>query len=263
MNEFVENNRSLWNGWTRLHEESAFYDLEGFKAGRSSLKPVELEELGEVAGKTLLHLQCHFGMDTLSWARLGARVTGVDFSADAITLARSLSAELNLPANFICSSLYDLPQALEGEFDIIFTSYGVLSWLPDLDGWAEIVARYLKRGGTFYIVEFHPFAEMLDDDGTTFKYAYFHTPEPIELQAQGSYAEPNADFTHAEYNWAHSLSDVINAVLRAGLRLKFVHEFPFSSYQLWPSLEEIEPDKFQLKNAGLTPPLMFSLRATR
>ncbi|MDQ3755688.1 MAG: class I SAM-dependent methyltransferase [Acidobacteriota bacterium] len=263
MNEFLENNRSLWNGWTRLHEKSALYDLDNFKAGRSSLKPVELEELGEVAGQTLLHLQCHFGMDTLSWARLGARVTGVDFSAAAVALARSLSAEVGISADFICSNLYDLPRALEGEFDIVFTSYGVLSWLPDLDRWAEIVAHYLKPGGTFYIVEFHPFASMLDDDGTTFKYAYFHTSKPIELQAQGSYAAPNADFTHAEYNWAHSLSDVINAVLRAGLRLEFVHEFPFSSYQTWPSLEEIVPDKFQLKNADVTLPLMFSLRATR
>jgi len=261
--DFLENNRSLWDGWTRLHEKSTFYDLDGIKAGKSSLKPVELEELGEVSGKSLLHLQCHFGIDTLSWARLGARVTGVDFSGEAVALARSLSAELGIPAEFICSNLYDLPRVLEGEFDIVFTSYGVLSWLPDLDGWAGIIAQYLKPGGAFYIVEFHPLVFMLGDDGQTLEYPYFHSPLPIKLRAQGSYAAPDADFTHTEYNWAHSLSDVINAVLRAGLRLQFVHEFPYSSCEWPPYLTEQEAGRMQVKGRQHDLPLMFSMRGIR
>jgi SAM-dependent methyltransferase len=263
MDEFLQTNRSLWNGWTRLHERSRFYDIEGFKAGQSSLTPLELEEVGDVKGKSLLHLQCHFGMDTLSWARRGARVTGVDFSEEAIKLARSLATELELPAEFVCSNVYDLPDALEGRFDVVYTSYGVLSWLPRLGRWAEVVAHFLKPGGFFYIVEYHPFTSMLADDGHTFDFPYFHTPEPLKLHSTGSYAEPNApNFSHTEYNWSHSLADVVNAVIRAGLRLEFLHEFPYWSVS--PSTtEEPEGGKTRLKGWPVEPPHMFSLRATR
>jgi SAM-dependent methyltransferase len=263
MDEFLENNRSLWNGWTRLHERSRFYDIEGFKAGKSSLMPVELEEVGDVAGKSLLHLQCHFGMDTLSWARLSAQVTGVDFSDEAIKLARTLAAESDIPAEFVCSNIYDLPHALEGQFDIVYTSYGVLSWLPRLDRWAEVVAHFLKPGGFFYIVEYHPFISMLGDDGLTFEYPYFHTPIPIKLHSTGSYAAPNAPgFSHTEYNWSHSLADVVNAVIRANLRLEFLHEFPYrAAYDFTP--EKFEPGITRLEGWQVEPPHMFSLRAMK
>lgn len=263
MDEFLQTNRSLWNGWTRLHAYSRFYDMEGFKAGNSSLTQLELEEVGDVTGKSLLHLQCHFGMDTLSWARLGAQVTGVDFSDEAIKLARSLAAELNIPAAFVCSNVYDLPDALEGQFDVVYTSYGVLSWLPRLDRWAEVIAHFLKPGGFFYIAEHHPFTSMLGDDGLTFEFPYFHTPVPIKLHSTGSYAEPNAPgFSHTEYNWSHSLADVINAVIRAGLRLEFFHEFPY--WSVAPSTsEEYEPGKMQLKGWTVEPPHTFTLRALK
>ncbi|HEX8128377.1 MAG TPA: class I SAM-dependent methyltransferase [Pyrinomonadaceae bacterium] len=263
MNEFLENNRSLWNGWTQLHKGSRFYDVESFKAGRSSLKPLELEEIGDVAGKSLLHLQCHFGMDTLSWARLGARVVGADFSDEAITFARALASELDLPARFVRSNVYDLPAALEDSFDIVFTSYGVLSWLPELDPWAAVVSHFLKPGGFFYIAEFHPFVFMLGDDGRTFEYPYFHTPVPIELVSTGSYAAPEAkDFSHTEYNWSYSLADVVNALLRAGLHLEFLHEFPYWHSNLLTS-EEFEPGKSRLAGWPVEIPHMFSLRARR
>ncbi|HEX8180394.1 MAG TPA: class I SAM-dependent methyltransferase [Pyrinomonadaceae bacterium] len=266
MNKYVESNRSLWDGWTRLHADSDFYDIAGFKAGRSSLKPIELAEVGDVSGKSLLHLQCHFGQDTLSWARLGAQVTGVDFSPEAIRLARALSAELNINARFVQSNIYDLPRALDDRFDIVFTSYGVLSWLPDLDRWAEIIAHFLKPGGFFYIVESHPIFGMVNDDATGFEFPYFSTPEPIELESHGSYAASGAavGFAHPEYNWEHSLSDIINAVMRAGLHLEFVHEFPFMWYiPLYSTLEEFEPGKGRLKGSFGLLPHMFSLRARR
>ena len=126
MDEYLKKNRELWNEITPIHARSAFYDVEGFKKGRSTLDSIELEELGDVSGKSLLHLQCHFGLDTLSWARRGAKVTGVDFSDEAITQARSLSEETSIKANFICSNIYDLPDVIEDQFDIIFTSYGIL-----------------------------------------------------------------------------------------------------------------------------------------
>lgn len=266
MNEYLENNRSLWNGWTRLHKPSRFYDVDSFKAGTSSLKPLELEEVGDVEGKSLLHLQCHFGMDTLSWARRGALVTGADFSDEAITFARSLASELNLPAEFVRSNIYDLPAALDagaGRFDIVYTSYGVLSWLPELDPWGKVVAHFLKPGGFFYIAEYHPFVFMLGEDNRTFEYPYFHTPEPIKLLSTGSYAAPEAtDFSHTEYNWSHSLADVVNALLRAGLRLEFLHEFPYWHNNPYAA-EHLDQGKTRVSGWPVEIPHMFSLRARR
>ena len=265
MNEYLEKNRSLWDGWTRLHEHSDFYDLESFKAGRSSLKPLEIEEVGDVRDRSLLHLQCHFGQDTLSWARLGAQVTGVDFSEEAINLARALAAELDIPARFVRSNVYDLPQALDERFDIVFTSYGVLAWLPDLDRWAEVIAHFLKPGGFFYIVEFHPLFEMLDDEGKQFAYPYFSAPRPLELRATGSYAAREAtDFEHEEYNWPHPLSETINAVVRAGLRLEYVHEFDYAWHaEAYTFMDELEPGKGRVRGPMGLLPHMFSLRARR
>jgi SAM-dependent methyltransferase len=266
VNEYLENNRSLWDGWTRLHERSEFYDLDSFKAGRSSLKPLEIEEVGDVRGRSLLHLQCHFGQDTLSWARRGAQVTGADFSGEAVRLARALAVELGIPARFVRSNVYDLPQALGGErFDIVFTSYGVLAWLPDLDRWAEVIAHLLKPGGFFYIVEFHPLFEMLDDAGGRFSYPYFPAPRPLALRAVGSYAAREAtDFEHDEYNWPHPLSEVINAVLGAGLRLEYVHEFDYVWHAAaYAHVDEFEPGKGRVRGPMGLLPHMFSLRARR
>ena len=153
--------------WTIEHEKSPFYDLEGFKLGKDRLRSIELSELGDVLGKSLLHLQCHFGMDTLAWARRGAVVTGIDLSEKSISLARSLSQELKIPAQFHCSDIYQLPQNLSEKFDIVFTSYGVLHWLRDLKQWGEIIAHFLKPNGIFYIVEDHPSFRMFTTEDDT------------------------------------------------------------------------------------------------
>jgi len=154
--DYYDTNKARWNELVGLHAKSEEYDLEGFIAGRNSLHRVELDILGDIAGKSLLHLQCHFGLDTLSWARLGAKVTGVDFSESAIELARQIAARIGVDAEFICSNVYDLPEVHEGEYDIVFTSVGVLCWLQDIRGWGRIIARYLKPGGVFLLVESHP-----------------------------------------------------------------------------------------------------------
>jgi 2-polyprenyl-3-methyl-5-hydroxy-6-metoxy-1,4-benzoquinol methylase len=162
VDDYIKSNQKLWDRWTELHEQSELYDVAGFKAGKLRLHSIEKEELGDVAGKSLLHLQCHFGLDTLSWAALGATVTGVDFSEKSIALARSLSAEIGIPATFVHSNVYDLPDNLSGQFDIVFTSYGVLWWLPDIPGWAKVIAHFLKPGGTFLVVDSHPMASVFD-----------------------------------------------------------------------------------------------------
>lgn len=266
MNKWEESNRSAWDRLALLHARSEFYDVAGFKAGRCSLQAIEREELGDVAGKSLLHLQCHFGMDTLSWSRLGAKVTGVDFSENAIRLARALAEEIGVPAQFVCCSIYDLPQHLEGEFDIVFTSYGVLCWLPDLQRWGQVIAHFLKPGGTFYIVDGHPFAWVFyneeDATGLRVAYPYFHRETPGAYEAEGSYATAEP-IRWTSYEWSHSLGEIVNALLDAGLRLEFLHEFPFASYRALPFMVQGEDGLWRLPEHAESVPLIFSIKATK
>jgi SAM-dependent methyltransferase len=264
-------NIALWNELTGIHQGSAYYDVAGFLAGKSSLGRIESEELEpHVAGRSLLHLQCHFGLDTLSWARRGATVTGVDFSGNAIALARRLAAETGLPATFIESDVYELPRVLAGPFDIVFTSWGVLIWLPDLARWARLIADYLAPGGIFYIAEFHPFAFTLDDEadrplvGRDF---YFHRPEPHawENDGSGSYADPGAHVQAAvQYEWNHPLGEIVTSLLDAGLTIDYLHEFPFTPGALdWPTLVTDAGGATRVRGLEEQFPVSFSLRATK
>jgi SAM-dependent methyltransferase len=261
-------NLNLWNEWAAIHEKSPFYGVESFKAGKLSLHALELEEIGDVAGKSLLHLQCHFGMDSLSWARLGAAVTGVDFSDKAIEIASRLSDELKIPASFVQSDIYSLPQVLSGEFDIVFTSYGVLTWLPDIPRWAQIVAHYLTPGGTFYIVEFHPFAYVFDDESGTpelaVRYPYFGQSGPLQFADGSSYADPDAPVAQpVHYEWDHRLGEIVTALIDAGLRIEFLHEFPHSVFSQLPFMQRGEDGLYRLGEHDGMIPLMFSIRARK
>lgn len=264
MDSYLQANQHLWNEWTALHEQSPLYKVQEFKAGASTLRPIEREELTDVAGQSLLHLQCHFGLDTLSWAREGALVTGVDLSDASIALARSLSAELNLPATFVCSDLLDLPNTLSGQFDIVFTSYGVLHWLPDLNRWAAVVAHFLKSGGIFYIVEFHPFAQVFDSDSPELKVAhpYYFSEEPFRFEMQGSYAAKTATPMYG-YNWKHSLSEIFNALIGAGLQLEFFNEFPFTLRERIAGMVQGKDGLWRLNQQHGMVPLLFSLQARK
>jgi SAM-dependent methyltransferase len=266
MDKHMEQNLKHWNEVTPIHTKSRFYDVEGFKAGRCTLMSVEREELGDVKGKTLLHLQCHFGMDTMSWARLGAKVTGVDFSDKAIELAKSLSKELGIEAEFLCCNIYDLPQVLKGEYDIVFTSYGILCWLPDLKQWAQIIAHFLKPGGAFYIIEGHPFNTVFENERYTkelkVRYSYFYSSKPTKWEPDGTYADKDAKVVNPTFEWTHPLSDIINALISAGLKIEFVHEFPYWCEDHFPFMEKGEDGWWRLKGGKETIPLMFSLKAT-
>jgi len=268
MDKYLQANRALWDEWTAINYRSDFYKVEAFKAGQNRLRDYELEEIGPVEGKALLHLQCHFGLDTLSWARLGAQVTGADFSPAGIERARALAAELSLPATFVCADLYDLPPQLSGTFDIVYTSRGVLGWLPDIERWAQVVTHFLKPGGVFYITEIHPFEQVFDDDdGVTelrLRYPYFTTREPLVFTPQGSYADRSATVTAKhEYAWNHGLGEIVTALATNGLRVEFLHEFTFCEW----------PVSFLLPGGDgryrLPPeldgklPLFFSLRASK
>jgi len=265
LDKYLKNNKTLWNEITAIHARSEFYDVEGFKKGSSMLYPVELEEMGDVKGKSLLHLQCHFGMDTLSWGRRGAKATGVDFSDKAIDLARSLSQETGIKARFLCTDIYQLPEVLKGKFDIVFTSYGVLAWLPDLTKWAEIIAHYLKRGGTFYIVEFHPVKLIFDDSHGATKLEvtlpYFQPAEPFKWVGGMDYADPSAKHHNVAYEWQYPLGNIITSLINAGLRIEFLHEFPFTGYKALPFMVKDKEGSWRID--GDLIPLTFSLKATK
>jgi SAM-dependent methyltransferase len=267
MNEYLQANQKRWDQLTDEHETSAFYDLAGFKEGKDRLRSIELAELGDVTGKSLLHLQCHFGLDTLAWARRGATVTGVDFSPKAINLAQSLSEELHLPAQFYCTDIYDLPQVLSGKFDIVFTSYGVLHGLPDLARWGEIIAHYLKPGGIFYIVEDHPFFRVFrakPEGEVKAERSYFFSEMPQRIEATGSYATDNQGSSGVSYVWDHSLGEIINSLIEAGLRLEFLHEFPYAARAKFPFMEQGADGWWRLPAPQHDAiPFLFSLRARK
>ncbi|MFX0041961.1 MAG: class I SAM-dependent methyltransferase [Candidatus Hodarchaeota archaeon] len=241
--------------------------MKAFLEGKTSLRQFELQEMGDLKGKKLLHLQCHFGLDTLSWAREGAIVTGIDFSGEAIRLANLLASKANLSGNFIKTNLYDLPNVLSKKFDIVYTSIGVLCWLNDLKKWAEIISHFLKSEGFFYIADGHPVKNMFDNEHQKelkFKYDYFHKSEPIEFIAEGSYASDDSHMSpHKEYEWNHSVSDIINSLIQAGLKIEFFNEHPFTSYKLFAFSEKDSDGYYRLKNQKAEIPLLFTLKASK
>jgi len=268
---YFEENKQSWNKRTAVHKDSAFYDLAGFKKGTSSLKKIELNELGDVKGKTLLHLQCHFGMDTMSWEREGAIVTGVDLSDEAIKLANEIKDELKLNADFICANIYDLVDGskvppLEGfreaGFDIVFTSYGTIGWLPDLDKWAAIVSHFLKPGGIFYIADFHPTLWMMDNDFEHIKYSYFNT-EVITEEISGSYSDRNAPIRSTEHGWNHPFSEILNSLIKYGLQIQQFNEFPYSPYNCFNKMEQGEDGMWRITGMDEKMPVMYSIKAVK
>jgi 2-polyprenyl-3-methyl-5-hydroxy-6-metoxy-1,4-benzoquinol methylase len=260
--QYFEANRNLWNQRTAVHKDSSFYNLAGFKKGETILTPIELNELGDVNGKSLLHLQCHFGMDSLNWARLGATVTGVDLSDKAIEEAKLLNDELGLNAKFICCNVYDLEQHLDEQFDIVFASYGVVGWLPDLDKWATIISKYIKPGGIFYLAEFHPVVWMFDDEFTHIQYSY-ENRELIVTENDGSYTDRKATITGKEYSWNHSLSEVLNALIKSGLKIELFNEFMYSPYPCFRNTVQGEDGKWYIKGMEGKIPMVYSVKAVK
>lgn len=258
--QFFEENKKLWNDRVAVHMKSGLYDMEGFMAGKSSLTEIDKNAFGDVRGKTLLHLQCHFGQDTLSWARQGARVTGVDFSEKAIEAATAIGLELGLEARFILSNVYDLPQVLDEKFDLVFTTFGAIPWLPDMEKWASVVAKYLKPGGLLFLAEFHPTLYLFNFDNYKLEYGYFTESEPFSEDVEGSYADPEKKTKGKEHFWNHALSEVIGPLLENGLSLQELREFDFSPYNCFPNMEERQPGRYVWGNSGVRIPHVFSLK---
>lgn len=258
--DYLEINKRSWNARTEYHVASEFYDVAGFRNGASSLNDIELELLGDLAGKRVLHLQCHFGQDTLSLARLGADVTGVDFSDAAIAEARKLSTELGLAAEFVCCDIYDLPKHLTGTFDIVFTSYGTIGWLPDLDRWAKVARHFLRPGGKLVLVEFHPVIWMFDERFQGIQYAYFNRG-PIQECSSGTYADKTAPIELPSVGWNHPISEVLGGLLASGLTLRHFQEYDYSPYGCFDPAVKVAERKYRIPHLGDKIPMLYSVVA--
>ncbi|UZO80519.1 class I SAM-dependent methyltransferase [Aquimarina sp. ERC-38] len=261
-NRYFNVNQKSWDARVPMHLESEFYNVKGFNKGESTLQAFELQALGEVRGEKLLHLQCHFGLDTLSWSRKGAICTGIDLSETAIQTARKLAETNALQADFVCGNVLDTPKLVEDTFDIVFTSYGVINWLPDLTEWGQIIAAKLRHGGIFYMVEFHPICWMFDHESSIMSPVHtYSSSDVIEEVVKGSYADKTANLTGSECTWNHGLGDVVNALIDAGLQLSFLNEHYETPYPIFSDLTQISNGLFIQKPSLY--PLLFEIKAIK
>ncbi|MFC4263194.1 class I SAM-dependent methyltransferase [Ferruginibacter yonginensis] len=260
--DYININKMAWNYKVASHVGSAFYDMPGFLNNPQSLNDIELSILGSVEKLNILHLQCHFGQDSISLSKLGANVTGVDFSEKAIEQAQLLTQQLQTNTQFICSDIYNLPQYLKQQFDIVFTSYGTIGWLPDLDRWANIIQFYLKPGGRFVMADFHPVIWMYDDHFKEVTYNYFKDA-PIEEVINGTYADRNAAISTRTISWNHSISEILNSLLQQGLQLKQFNEYDYSPYNCFNETITIAPKKYQIKHFNNKIPMVYAIEAVK
>lgn len=256
--DYKKINKASWNDVVEPHIASEFYDQQAFLDGKCTLPELDVKLLGDLKGKKVLHLQCHFGQDTYSIARRGATVTGVDFSDQAIAQARNLGKQLDIDVDFVCCDVYESPKHIDDTYDIVYTSYGVIGWLPDMDRWAEVVHGFLKPGGKLILVEFHPALWMYDDDFTKVTYSYF-TADPIIDTSTSSYASGETDKEFKYVCWNHGMSEVIQPLLKRGMALKHMEEQDFSPYNCFANTYEFAPGKYRIKNFEDKMPMTYAI----
>ena len=259
-------NRAFWDEIAPVHLR-AYKEVALLREGSEVLDEIELREVGDVRGKSLLHLQCHIGSDSLAWVRHGAEVTGVDFSAESIACAETLKNDLGLPAQFVHANVYDALSVIDERFDVVYTSKGVLCWLRDLDEWARIIARFLEPGGFLYLMESHPILAALEESSPgklSFLRRYFHRDAPsVWDDAEGDYADPDYIPEHPSYEWDWTVSDIVNALIQAGLTLEFVHEYEKLFFRFFPSMTSEDGRWFRLPGHEGRLPLLLTLRARK
>lgn len=251
-------NKSHWDSRVSAHVSSDFYDQTGFLKGRNTLNQIELDLMGDVSGKEILHLQCHFGQDTLSLARMGAKVYGVDFSSKAIEVAKETTRDLGLDAQFICCDVFELPSLLDKKFDLVFASYGVIGWHPDIDAWASLVDGFLKQGGRHLLVEFHPCVWMFAEDFSEIQYSYFNTG-PIVETSDETYADKSTGNSSSSICWNHGTGEVLTAFLSKGLRLTAFYEYDYSPYDCFQRTVKVESG-YQIRGLEGKIPMVFAMQ---
>ncbi|MBX2814825.1 MAG: methyltransferase domain-containing protein [Saprospiraceae bacterium] len=263
MNSPIKSNKILWDSLAELHFEDPWYKLEAFLSGQSSLKSPEVSLLGsDLAGKSLLHLQCHFGLDSMSLARLGLEVTGLDFSEKAITKARELAQALGIDCTFICEEIGANPSQVQDTYDLVFTSYGVLDWLPDLNIWASQVHRSLRPGGRFIMIEFHPLLNAFDLENGKWQYPYFGDGEAIAEEMSTSYTGREMNAPRQMHSWSHSIADILQPLLQTGLALRNFKEYDYSPYDCFPNLVSEQAGRFVWKE-NIKLPMLIGLEMQR
>lgn len=262
MENYLEINRKSWNAKVEPHLKSDFYFVEEFVNGRTSLNTIELDLLGDIKNKKILHLQCHFGQDSISLSRMGAEVTGVDLSDKAIEEAKNLAEKCGTDTQFVCCDIYSLPDFLNEKFDIVFTSYGTIGWLPDLEKWAYIISYFLKENGKFIMAEFHPAVWMFDDDFTKISYNYFNE-KPIVETYEGTYADQSAEIKQEYVMWNHSLAEVLQNLMKNNMNLQNFNEYDWSPYPCFRHVEEFEKGKWRIPQFGNKMPLVYALKAQK
>jgi len=260
--DYIEINKNLWNRKTEFHFDSEFYGVDSFKNGKDSLNQVELGLLGNISGKKILHLQCHFGQDTISLARHGALATGVDFSEKAIDKAIQLNESLQTNARFIQCDIYKLTEVLDEQFDIVFTSYGVVGWLQDIKKWAEIIDHFLKPGGEFVMVEFHPVVWMFSYDFKHIEFNYMDS-EPIIEELEGTYTDKSAKIKEKSVSWNHGLSKILDSIIKSGLVITDFKEYNYSPYNCFENTVKLGDRKYKIKGLEDKIPMMYSLKAEK
>jgi SAM-dependent methyltransferase len=269
MDQLIETNRRNWDERVAVHraDRTGFYAVERFRRGGDVLGPIEAGEIGGVRGRRLLHLQCHFGLDTLSLARRGARATGLDFSAPAIVTPRELAAEAGLAARFVQSDVYEARAALPETFDVVFSSWGAICWLHDIRWWTAIVANFLAPGGFFYLADHHPCAIVLEPEGQ--RLCWCHSwrsgpDDPIGYDAPTTYTGDDTVFANARaYNWNHPLSDIICGLIDHGLRIDFLHEHETVPWRMFPMMTAVGDGMYGLPEGYPRIRLSFSLKASK
>lgn len=260
--DYLEINKKLWNNKTDVHYASDFYDVESFLKGKDTLNPIENALLGDIKGKKVLHLQCHFGLDTISLSRRGAQVTGVDFSDKAIARAKQLATKAGTDTRFIQCDVFSLKELLSESFDIVFTSYGTVGWLPDMNKWADTVSHFLRPNGTFVMAEFHPVVWIFSYDFERIEYNYMDT-KPIIEEIEGTYTSRDAALKDASISWNHGLATVIDALIKAGLQLQDFKEYDYSPYNCFNNTVKNSEGKYQIKGLERKIPMVYSIKAVK
>lgn len=268
--EMMRVNLRSWDARTSIHVASEFYDLAGLRAGAERLAPFEYDELGPLAGRSLVHLQCHIGTDTVCLARAGAHAAGLDLSPESVDAARRIAADCGVDVRYETGNVYDAVEVFGGErFDVVYTGKGALVWLPDLDRWARTVAALLRPGGTLYLVEFHPLLQSLaygeqPDEGLLVRYDYLPGRGAGKFDITHTYTDgPPLDEHTVCYQWAYGLGTVVNALTSAGLRVESLTEHDILPWQRLPDMTAVRDGWWRLPESRPRVPVLFSLRAVR
>jgi SAM-dependent methyltransferase len=269
MDDFFATNRRNWDERVPIHlrDNTGTYQIDAFLAGADTLFPIESAEIGDVSGKRLLHLQCHIGLDTLSLARRSAEATGLDFSPQAIETAQAFARRIGIAARFVEGNAYDAGTLAPGPFDVVYSTWGTITWLPDIVRWAQTVASVLAPGGFLYLADDHPAAQMLEqvDGALVATYPWRTSPDaPLMFEARTTYAGDKTELANSKsYQWIHPLSDVLSALLDAGLNIEMLHEHDRLPWKPFAMMIAAGRGLYRLPDGVSRIPLAYSLRARK